>query len=443
MNLRNKVRNSLKYSFLDGVFASSMAGMITDYITPYALFLNASTRSIGALNAMPNLFSSLVQLKSPDVVDRIRSRKKLINVFVFLHTLMLLPIIFLPYMRLANPVGYLVILIALFTCLNAFCVPAWASLMSEYIPSKMRGEYFGWRNKVLGMVAIIASLASGLILHYSKKHNILAGFTIIFSCACFFRLISWYFVTQMYEPVFKVKKEAYFTFFDFVKKIKKSNFAKFVFFVAVLNFCVNLASPFFSVFMIRDLKFNYITYMSVMAAVSVTTIFTIGRWGKLADTIGNLKVLKITSLFIASLPLWWLFCRHPAYLVFVQMLSGFAWAGFNLCAMNFIYDAVTPEKRTRCIAYFNFCSGIGLFAGALFGGSLANILPPIFGYRLLTLFLVSCILRLSTALFFTGKIKEVRHIQKLKSKDLFYSFVGLKTSLGEASATGNLLKEDE
>lgn len=443
MNLKNKIRNSLKYSFWDGVFASSMTGMITDYVTPYALYLNASAQSIGALNAVPNLFSSLVQLKSPDIVDRMRSRKKLMNIFVLLHTFMLLPIVFLPYLKLANPVGYLIIFVALFTCLNAFCLPAWASLMSEYIPSKMRGKYFGWRNKILGTVAIIASIASGLILHFFKNHNILAGFTIIFSCACFFRFISWCFLRRMYEPVFKVKKEAYFSFFDFIKRIRESNFAKFVFFVAMLNFCVNLASPFFSVFMIRDLKFNYLTYTAVMAAVSVTTIFTIDRWGKIADKIGNLKVMRVTSLFIASLPLWWLFCRHPVYLVFAQVLSGFAWSGFNLCATNFIYDAVTAEKRTRCIAYFNFCAGLGLFLGALLGGSLANIIPPIFGYRLLTLFLVSCILRFGIALLFMGRLREVRHVQKISSKDLFYSFVGLKVSLSESPVAGSLLKEDE
>ena len=42
----------------------------------------------------------------------------------------------------------------LFSSVGAFTVPAWQSLMSDYIPVKKRGKYFGWRNKVQGAVAI-------------------------------------------------------------------------------------------------------------------------------------------------------------------------------------------------------------------------------------------------------------------------------------------------
>lgn len=444
MDKQNKIRNSLRYSFIDGIFASCMGGLITDYVTPYALFLKATTGSIGALSALPNLVSSLFQFKSPDVADRLKSRKKIINVFVFLHAMMLLPVILIPYLFKIQPVLCLIIFITLFNSLGAFVGPAWSSLMSDYVPYKMRGRYFGWRNKIFGMIVIVASFAAGFILHWFKvKNNILLGFTFVFSLAFICRLISWYFLTRMYEPPYKVKKEAYFTFFDFIKRVRESNFARFVLFVSSLNFCVNLASPFFSVFMIRDLRFDYITYTVVTITVAVTTFFTIGRWGRLADKTGNLKVLKFTSLFIASLPLWWIVNRNPLYLIFAQIISGFAWSGFNLCATNFIYDAVSPEKRTRCIAYFNVCSGLALCLGALLGGYLANALPPLFGYNLLTLFLVSSTLRFCAAVFFWGRLREVRPAEKITSKDLFYSIIGVKTILGAPQGSRRVLGEEE
>lgn len=442
MKKENKIRKSLKFSFLDGIFASCMLGMTTDYITPYALMLKATPGQIGVLVAAPNFASSLVQLKSADLTERLKSRKKIINIFVLLHTLMLLPIILIPYLFKTGVVFFLIIFITLFTSLNAFAGPVWSSLLSDHIPYKMRGRYFGWRNKILGAIAIISAFIAGFILH-SFKNNTLKGFLIIFGIAFFCRFISWYFLTRMYEPPFKVTEDSYFNFFDFIKRISESNFAKFVIFVASLNFCVNLAAPYFAVFMLRDLKFGYFTYAVVVVTVSIAHIFTIDRWGNLADRIGNLKILKFTALFIASLPLWWIICQHPLYLIFIQIISGFAWSGFSLCATNFIYDAVTPQKRTRCIAYFNVLTGLALCVGALLGGYLVNILPRLFGFRILSLFLVSSTLRFTVVSLLSRKIKEVRKAQEITSRDLFYSMIGLKPILGITQESRQIVRKED
>ena len=115
MNKQNKLRRSLKYSFLDGLFASCMVGFTTDYITPYALALKATNRQIGALSAIPNLTSSLMQLKSADFTEKLKSRKKVINLFVFLHVLMGIPIILIPYLCRWQPVLFLIIFVTLKT----------------------------------------------------------------------------------------------------------------------------------------------------------------------------------------------------------------------------------------------------------------------------------------------------------------------------------------
>ena len=442
MPKQNRIRNSLKASFLDGVFASAMNGLTTDYITPYALFLKANALQIGFLSAFPNLSSAFVQLATQELTEKLKSRKKVINLFVFLHLLMFIPIIFIPYLCKWQTVLFLIIFITLCSSFNAIANPAWSSLLSEHIPFKSRGKYFGWRSKILSAVTVVFAFISGFILH-NFRHDLLKGFLIIFSLAFLLRFISWYFLTQMQEIRLRIKKEAYFSFFDFIKRIRASNFVKFVIFVSALNFCVNMAAPFFSVFMLRDLKFNYIIYTILVTAVPVAHILTIDRWGRLADRIGNIRILKITSLFIASLPFLWIINQNPFYLIFVQVLSGFAWAGFGLCATNFIYDAVSPEKRTRCIAYFNVLVGSALCLGALLGGYLLNFLPPLFNYKILSLFLIASILRFLVAIFLSCKIKEVRPVENIKSKDLFFSVAGLKPIVRVNSDPRDLLRQEE
>ena len=140
--------------------------------------------------------------------------------------------------------------------------------------------------------------------------------------------------------------------------------------------------------------------------------------------------MKMTAPLVGALPLFWIINRQPLFLLFAQCVSGFAWAGFNLCASNFIFDAARPQKRTRCIAYFNSINGVALCLGALLGGFLVDKLPPLLVYQILTLFLFSSILRLWVAFTLPYKINEVRKVEKVRSDQLFFSMIGMRPLLG-------------
>jgi MFS family permease len=154
-------------------------------------------------------------------------------------------------------------------------------------------------------------------------------------------------------------------------------------------------------------------------------------WGRHADHVGNLKIVKLSSKFVALVPLLWLVSPSAIYLVGVQIFAGFFWAGFNLGVTNFMYDAVTPEKRTRCVAYFNMVNGAAIFSGAALGGYLAGVIPSFMGNRLLSLFILSGIFRL-LATGISSFVKEVRKVKDISQLDLFYSIIGIRPGLGQA-----------
>ena len=176
------------------------------------------------------------------------------------------------------------------------------------------------------------------------------------------------------------------------------------------SFAVFLASPFFPVFMLRDLGFSYITYAIVTTTVPLASIVAVGYWGRRADAIGNRRIIKICSLVVSVLPAMWLFSRNVYFLLVIQALAGIFWAGFNLCSSNFVYDSVIPEKRTRCISYFNTINGLAICMGNLLGGFLATHVPRSFGYRLLTLFAISSFLRIIVSTVLLRRVKEIRKI---------------------------------
>jgi MFS family permease len=427
-----RVRESLRASYKDGICAAFMAGVTDYYATPAALFLGATVQQVGLVTALPNLLSSLSQFCSVRVIYWVGGRLKLLVRLVFSQATLILCIAMLPLVQVAHRVELLLILLILSGMCGGLAGPAWGSLMSDYVPAKKRGRYFGWRNRIVGAVTVASVVASGLLLNFFHHRYYGAGFWVIFSLAAAARYFSGYFISCMDEPPHRKDPASDFTFVMFLRRFRESNFLRFVVFSGCLTFSTYLAAPFFAVFMLRDLQLSYLTYMALQVCTSLAAFVALPLWGKHADLVGNVRVLRLSTFVAALIPIFWLFSQNPAYLMGVQMVSGFAWSGVNLSAGNFIYDAVTPQKRVRCIAYFNVINGVALFFGSSLGGYLASRLPPVFGHPLLGLFALSCFCRLSFYLLLSRSFREVRAAHEVSIQELFFSVVGIRPLVGPA-----------
>jgi MFS family permease len=201
--------------------------------------------------------------------------------------------------------------------------------------------------------------------------------------------------------------------FHMVRHVGSSNLGRFTLYVALISFGANLASPFFSVFMLRDLSFNYVTYTVIISFASISSLVFLTYWGRRADLAGNIKVIRVTSCLLPVVPLLWLVSYNVYYLVFAEIISGFAWSGFNLATVNFVYDASEDQNRTKHIAVFNTITCLAVFFGALIGGYLAPHLPVLLGYQLRSLFTLSGIFRGLVVIFLLRQITEVRRVPDL------------------------------
>ncbi len=414
---KGSIRKSLYFSILDGIFSAMMQGISDFYLIPYGIALGASITQVAFLASFPAVVAALLQLKSAAITQSIGSRTKLINFIVFFHALSWIPIILIPYLFStveSRPMAPWALLVAatFYSSCGAFATPAWQSLMSDYIPVRKRGKYFGWRNKLQGLLTIGVAIASGLLLNFFGKGNF-TGFTLIFVFAMLCRFYAWFCLTRMKEPFRKSAHDVYFSFFNFLKQIRTSNFTKFVLFASLMSFSVNMSASLFSVFLLKDIGFSYASYMVVMTTAALSGVIFQEMWGKYGDTHGNLRVLQITGWGIATVPALWLFSQHLGFAFFVQLVAGCFWGGFNLLINNFIMEAVSPEKRIRCISYFNVMNSFSVLIGSSLGGFLIHRLPNLCGYSFLTLFLISCVGRSLVMFFIASKVKEVRNNPKI------------------------------
>ena len=404
---------------MDAAGYSSMAGLTQNYITPYALAMDATTTQIGFLTAIPYLAMILMQLVAPTLAERAGSRKRFILAGAFLHSLIWLPILLIPFIFHTHQVWWLILFVTLCVAFDSIGNAPWNSMMADLVPEQVRGRYFSYRTKISSLVALVLSFAAGGILQLLTK-NIFLAFSMIFAGASISRFFSTWYLSQMVEPPVVPSKTKQASIWQLSKTLGSTNIGKFIVFNALLIFTTNMASPFFSVYMLSDLKFNYLTYFIATAIPTLVTLLCIPFWGKIVDRNGNVKVLRVTMLFIPLLPILWLVSKSPYYLCGVQVLSGFAWAGCNLAVSLFIYVATQTENRTRYIALNNVLMFAGVSLGAFLGGILAPHVPLVLRNNLLTIFLISGVARILVVAVFLPGVSEVRPVTEASVSEILF-----------------------
>ncbi len=415
-NLFEKIRKkSLKYSIKDGSAYAVMDSVGNGYISPYAIAIGANNSYIGFLASVPGLITSLFQLKTPKMMEK-HSRKSIVTTFALFQALMWFPLVVISLINMRSKYALFLLLVfyVILVSFNAAIGPAWASWMKDLVKEKESGKFFGRRNLITGFIGLIALLATGFILDWFKKANsVFIGFAILFGIAMIARLASRHFLTKKYEPKLRLDGDYYFTFWQFIKRMCYNNFGRFVIYIALFQFAVNIASPFFTVYMLKDLKFSYLLFTILTTAQSLAMLISMPLWGRFADKHGNRCTLKIAGIIIPFVPLLWLFSSNLYYLIAVQILSGLFWAAFNLSASNFIYDSVSRERMGLCVAYSNVLNTVGVFIGATLGGLLSTHIRtginPFFA-----LLILSTLFRFIVSFVMLPKIKEVREIKEFK-----------------------------
>ncbi|MFH1515100.1 MAG: MFS transporter [bacterium] len=435
----DKRQTSLRASVWDGGFYSCMVGFGELYYIPLINALNATNFQIGLFAALPQLCVAFSQFISIEVIERFRRRKGIILTGATTQAIMLGVIGITLLSDKINP-WLLILFASIYFSVNGIAIPAWNSLIGDLTQGIDRGKYFGKRNGLCQVLLFLALLTAGLILQRFDNMGIpLKGFVIIMLISMVCRISSVGFLARHYDVPYRKIEDSYFSFWDFIKRSKQSNFAHFTFFISVLTFCANISGPFFAIYMLRELGWSYWEY-TIAQGVSVLTQFvSMPRWGIVADRYGSLSVMRITSVLIPIMPIMWLFSRNYYYLLGLMFLSGLAWGGWALATGNFFFDAVTPQKRARCSAYLNFFNCTGVFLGALTGGYITTHVPQTVNFGAISFtffsvlqaaFLTSGLLRFITISIFMPGIREVREVSKPDTKEMILMMTSVRPVTG-------------
>ncbi|MDH5344522.1 MAG: MFS transporter, partial [Gammaproteobacteria bacterium] len=318
--------------------------------------------------------------------------------------------------------------------------PQWSSMMGDIVPERRRGRFFGLRTRIVTLTTFLALMIGGMLLHvFNGKGKTLEGFVLLFAVAGLARVISVYHLSRIRDPGGHVAALELPVGREWWQRLRHSNAVRFSIFFALMQFGVAIASPFFTVYLLRDLGFSYLEFTLNSGASIFTQFLTLSQWGRISDVFGNRRIMTVTGLFIPLMPILWTVSTDVWYLIAIQALSGFSWAGFTLAAGNFVYDLIAPNRRATYLAIHNVLANVGIFAGAILGGFLATVLPTealLFGttYAWLSplygVFVISTLVRGGVAALLLPKLREVRNVRRISTPQVIFRVMRINALAG-------------
>ena len=406
---KNRAEKTISWFYIDTYFGSIKQGIYSDFLIPFALFLGATSEYIAIVSAAPKLIGSFIQLFSSDLLNIIKTRKRVIIFSSLIDALTWFLIMFIPFFFPGNYILFLNLLV-----LQAIAMymlnPFFNSLLGDVVPQKDRPLVIGKINKITAVVSFISSLFAGFLLNVFGKDGSYMGFVLVFALATISRLFSTFSKLYYYEPKFDDGIERT-SVVNFAKGMRYHNFGRFVMYSSSVSFATGMSGPFYVVYMLNVLNFDFFTYSLINGAVIISSFLILDKWGRRISNHGSRNILSVTAFLIATTPIIWIFIKDPKVLFFVQLYSGIIWSGHNLSKANFVLDATTSKNRLAMSSYYHFFEGLFTFLGAMTGGYLMQHLPAEFlGSKFLFIFGFSALLRLIFAAYFIPGIAEERFI---------------------------------
>jgi MFS family permease len=331
---------SLRISIIEGSFASvHIAITIGALVTGYALMLGANDFHLGLLAALSAL-SNVGAIFSAYLVGLLGHRKKLTIWAATLGRLLWAALCILPFLNVLAGWKLLIFFLVIFIANTSVNMAnnAWLSWMTDLVPLKRRGSYFGLRSTILGAVTMAANFGAGKLYDVMKSQALQQqAFAIIFGAAAFTAVIAGIILSKQWEPPLTGEKPLPISQL-FRLPFANRDFRRLLLFFVLWSMATAVAGPFFAAHMIKNLHmpFAVIAYYSIIAGILNFAFQPL--WGRIIDRLGNKPVMIFNMLGIFSLPLFWLFTTPDFYLpIWIDaFISGLVWPGFALATFNLL-----------------------------------------------------------------------------------------------------------
>ena len=376
-----QIDKGLRLVVAEGIATESMVAFTGGaFLVAMAIQMGASNFQLGVLAALPT-FSSIFQLVSIWLVQRFKNRRAVAVLSNLCARFPLIIIGLLPFLFSAGTsIKVLIFLLFFHYYLGSIAGASWNSWMKDLIPSNRLGSYFSHRSRLTQSVSVILSLSIALSLDYIKArfpNDIMLTYSVMFLVGGGFGMLSVFLLSRTPEPQSHMVSDNIFKLLK--KPLLDRNFRRLLTFNSFWAFSLNLATPFFSVYMMKTLglPLSYIIALGILCQVS--SILSIRMWGRYSDQYSNKTIIRICApIYILCIVAWafvGMTSSMPAmlgFLALINIVTGFSTAGANLAIGNISIKLAPREEAIVYLTVKNITIAVFSTIAPMIGGLLAD-----------------------------------------------------------------------
>ncbi len=403
MSLPHEDRRNLTRYWFDGLFSAASDTIPLNYLTLYLLALGATGAQVGMFTALTSLAAAVCLLPGALLVERHGHRKDITVWFGGgVARFALLVMVLLPFGFTGQALIWAVILWSVIrSAAGNLAFPAWMSMTGDIVPVEGRGRYFGSRNFAMNVAGMIMTYLVGEFITLvgspaGYQLSVLLAFGVgMVSTYCFSRIKD----QQAGQPVYSSMRVS---LPEMWKDLRAAPvFLGFCLAAALWNFFVNVAGPFFNVYMAENLKFTAAMIGLTAVSTNLSKLLIQRKLGELSDRWGAGRVQLVSMFLIPMLPLAWVFITQLWQVVVLNIIGGVFWGAFEVASFNFLLVLTPESQRARYAAIYQIVVTVALAGGAAIGSSIILL----WGYT--GIFLVSAFGRISAGLIFLPLLRNL------------------------------------
>jgi len=370
---------SLKFSTIEACFSVPMLNLTLPnfpFVVAFAVkVLGWKAETIGLMAALPHICNCI----QPVLLGALTKRLSTYQTLVMTFTLGALPWSMawaLPRLGpLRDPI--FVAMLALGTICSSIASVCWSSAISELVPERLGGRYFAKRNLIFGLWTLLAVMIAGQVAQW--KNNSLLVFGWIFGLAGTSRLVGLFFLTRMKLPKSVLEpRPRGIPMPEIFSVLRDRNYSSLCLFIGVWGLLLNMAMPFYTMFLVDQLNLGIGTIVKLTTLSSLGGLLTLKGWGLLCDRFGNRPVLQVAAFIWALTALvMWSFARPgwTLHLYVGYLLVGAMTAGFQLSQFNLMVRLAPPGLRPAYVAVFLAATSLFTALGPILGGEFLRAAP--------------------------------------------------------------------
>ncbi len=365
----------------DGLTSQAMVTLTGGaFLVAFALKLGASNLVIGLLAAIPAL-AQLLQVPSIYLIQKVQNRRAISVVGAALSRLPWLLVALIPF--LFSREGGLACLLAALTVNGVFTAAvsaSWSSWMRDLVPQERLGSFFSRRLSLATALATALSLAAAVLLdlwgNYLPRYE-LHAYSVLFFVGCGVGMLGVYYISRIPEPRMAPMQRGFLRLI--IQPLRDVNFRNLIRFLGPWNFAVNLAAPFFVVYMFKQLGMRMSSVMGLTALSQLMNFAFLRAWGRLSDRFSNKSVLAVSGPLFMLCILGWTFTTLPGWytltvplLIGLHVFMGISTAGVTLASGNIGLKLAPRGEATSYLVASNLVNSLAAGLGPILGGRLAD-----------------------------------------------------------------------